>query len=103
MYFEFKTITPEELEQSLANGENLNLVDVREPDEITKGMIPGARHINIAEIPYSLHLFDKEKEYILICQSGTRSQMGCEFLDERGFKVVNMVGGMNRWQGELSK
>lgn len=104
MFEEFEnTITPEELQEKLARGEKVNIVDVREDDEVAAGMIPGAIHIMLAEVPISLDKFKKDEEYILVCRSGSRSQMGCEFLDERGYKVVNMVGGMSKWTGELKK
>lgn len=103
VFLEIKSITAEELKEKLENGEKLNIVDVREAEEVAEGMIPGAVHIPLAEIPLSLDKFEKDKEYILVCRSGQRSQMGCEYLDEHGIKVVNMVGGMLNWTGKVQK
>ncbi|MEH7384168.1 rhodanese-like domain-containing protein [Bacillus sp. JJ1521] len=96
----FEEITTEELKQKLEEGEKLNLVDVREDEEVAGGMIPGAKHIKMMEIPENLDYFDKDTEYIIICRSGGRSFNVCAYLDDQGYKVVNMVGGMMNWTGE---
>jgi len=93
-------ITTEELQEKLKKGENLELVDVREDEEVESGMIPGAKHIKMGEIPANLDYFDKEKEYIFICRSGRRSENVCYYLQDQGFKVRNMLGGMLDWSGE---
>jgi rhodanese-related sulfurtransferase len=97
---EIKIITPEELQKKLEAGEKLELVDVREDFEVAEGMIPGAKHIPMGEIPANLRLFDKDKEYIFICRSGHRSENVCYYLQMQGYKVRNMIGGMINWQGE---
>jgi len=93
-------ITTEELQEKLKNGEKLELVDVREDEEVEAGMIPGAKHIKMGEIPANLDYFDKEKEYIFICRSGRRSENVCYYLQDQGYKVRNMLGGMLDWSGE---
>jgi rhodanese-related sulfurtransferase len=97
---ELKVITPEEVEKKLEAGEKLELVDVREDEEVVYGMIPGAKHIRMGDIPANLDYFDKNKEYILICRSSHRSGNVCYYLQERGLKVRNMIGGMLAWTGE---
>ena len=98
---EIKIITPKELEAKIEAGEKLELVDVREYEEVQAGMVEGAKHIPMGEIPARLDEFDKDKEYIFICRSGGRSGNVCHYLQEQGFKVVNMVGGMLDWTGEV--
>ncbi|MFP7299443.1 rhodanese-like domain-containing protein [Neobacillus niacini] len=97
---EIQTITPEELKKKLEENEKLELVDVREDDEVAQGMIPGAKHIRMGEIPANLDYFDKDKEYIFICRSSARSGNVCYYLQEQGYKVRNMIGGMLAWPGE---
>ncbi len=97
-----KTITTDELEKKLSNGEDLLLVDVREDEEVEEGMIPGAKHIKMGEIPESLDQFEKDKEYIFICRSGNRSGNVANYMQEQGYKVVNMEGGMMNWSGETA-
>ncbi|PLR77078.1 rhodanese-like domain-containing protein [Bacillus sp. V3-13] len=95
-----ETITTEELKKKLESGEKLELVDVREDEEVEQGMIPGARHIRMGTIPDNLDKFDKNKEYIFICRSGRRSENVCYYMQDKGYKVRNMVGGMLEWEGE---
>ncbi|MBU8879802.1 rhodanese-like domain-containing protein [Bacillus sp. FJAT-29790] len=94
-----ETITTDVLEKKLAAGEKLELVDVREDEEVEHGMIPGAKHIRMMTIPENLEYFDKDKEYIFICRSGNRSSNVCYYLQDQGYKVRNMVGGMLEWRG----
>ncbi|OJH17339.1 rhodanese-like domain-containing protein [Bacillus obstructivus] len=96
---EFPIITPNELKEKLERGEKLNLIDVREADEVAEGMIPEAKHIPMGEIPESLDQLDQNVEYIMICRSGGRSARVCQFLQDNGYKVVNMEGGMLNWTG----
>ena len=98
--YEMKEITPEEIQQKLEKGEKLELIDVREDDEVEAGMIPQARHIRMNEIPDNLDALDKDKETIFICRSGGRSGNVCAYLQERGYNVVNMTGGMLEYKGE---
>lgn len=95
-----ETITTDELQKKLEAGEKLKLIDVREDEEVAGGMIPGARHIRMNTIPENLDTFDKDTEYIFICRSGNRSGHVCHYLQEQGYKVRNMVGGMLEWKGE---
>ncbi|WP_419955868.1 rhodanese-like domain-containing protein [Neobacillus niacini] len=98
---EIQVITPEELKKKLEQGEKLDLVDVREYEEVAQGMIPGAKHIRMGEIPANLDYFDKEKEYIFICRSSARSGNVCSYLQDQGYKVRNMIGGMLAWPGDV--
>lgn len=97
---ELNVITPEELQKKLESGEKLELVDVREDEEVVFGMVPGAKHIRMGDIPANLDYFDKETEYIFICRSGNRSGNVCYYLQDQGYKVRNMIGGMLAWTGE---
>ncbi len=93
-------ITTAEVQKKLAENENLQLIDVREHEEVAYGMVPGAKHIPMGEIPVRLEELDKEKEYIFICRSGRRSENVCHYLQEQGYKCINMAGGMLDWEGE---
>jgi rhodanese-related sulfurtransferase len=95
-----KEITPDELKNLLKHGETINIVDVREDEEVAEGMIPEAVHIRMGDIPEKLNFFDKKEEYIFVCRSGRRSENVCLYLQEKGIKSTNMVGGMLEWTGE---
>lgn len=60
-----KTITAKEVETLLREGKPLNIVDVREADEVAAGKIPGAMHIPLGLIEFRMDELDKNKEYIL--------------------------------------
>ncbi len=98
--YEMKEITPEEVQRKVDNGEKIELIDVREDEEVEAGMIPQARHIRMNDIPDHLDALDKEKETIYICRSGARSANVCAYLQDKGYNVVNMVGGMLDYKGE---
>ncbi|MFC0274510.1 rhodanese-like domain-containing protein [Metabacillus herbersteinensis] len=97
---EIKEITTAELQKKLEAGEKLELIDVRENEEVAEGMIPNAKHIRMGDIPDNLEAIDKEKEVIFICRSGGRSGNVCAYLQDQGYKVRNMVGGMLEWEGQ---
>lgn len=96
-----KEVKPSDIERCLKGDEKLNIIDVREENEIKTGKIPGAKHIPLGEILTRLDELDKDKEYIMVCRSGNRSGLASEWLTEKGFKVKNMVGGMSDWESDM--
>jgi len=98
-----KTITPKEVESMLNEGKNLKIIDVREAEEVAEGKIPGAVNIPLGLVEFRMNELDKNKEYIMVCRSGGRSGRATEFLEGRGFNVINMEGGMLAWEGEIEK
>ncbi|MEH6937130.1 rhodanese-like domain-containing protein [Bacillus sp. JJ664] len=97
-----KQITPKEVEELLSKGEKLNIVDVREVEELESGNIRGILNIPLGLLEFRMHELDKSKEYILVCRSGGRSGRACQLLDSQGYNVMNMTGGMLEWEGELN-
>jgi rhodanese-related sulfurtransferase len=94
-----QTITPDQLKMRLDQGEEIAMIDVREPEEIAQGMISGARHIQLATIPERLSEIAKDKETIIICRSGNRSGRAIEYLESLGYtNLVNLAGGMLEWE-----
>ncbi|NIR38344.1 MAG: rhodanese-like domain-containing protein [Actinobacteria bacterium] len=76
-------------------GETGQLIDVREPDEVATGTLPGAINIPLAELPGRIDELDRSRTVVLLCRSGGRSAMAAEFLTNQGFDdVVNLAGGM---------
>ncbi|PGT80504.1 rhodanese-like domain-containing protein [Bacillus sp. AFS040349] len=82
-------------------GEELNLIDVREVEEVAQGKIPGAINIPLGLLEFRMHELDKTKEYIMVCRSGGRSAQASKFLESHGFNVINMTGGMLAWEGPI--
>jgi len=94
-------ITPNQVEEQMEKDDDMIIIDVREDEEVAQGTIEGAKHIALQHIPYSMHNLDKAKHYVLVCRSGGRSNTAAAYLNEHGFKVSNMVGGMLKWEGEV--
>ncbi|MEC0371845.1 rhodanese-like domain-containing protein [Paenibacillus chibensis] len=93
-------IDPSELRKRLMDGETPQMIDVREDEEVAQGMISGAKHIPLGQIPDRLDEIPKEGEVIMICRSGGRSMRACQFLQQHGIECTNMTGGMLRWNEE---
>ena len=96
-----KEMTAKEVQQRIENGERLNLIDVREVDEIQAGYIPGITHIPLGLLEFRTHELDKNKPYIMVCRSGGRSGQATQYLESQGFDVTNMTGGMLSWEGKV--
>lgn len=96
-----KTITPEEVLDLLDANEDLNIIDVREDGEVVNGIIPGAIHIPLGQIPERLDELNVETPYIFVCHAGGRSFSACSYLEGKGYDVTNLEGGMSSWEGEL--
>lgn len=94
-----KQILPNEVENLRNQGKEFSIIDVRETDEVAAGKIPGAVNIPLGLLEFRLQDLDKSKEHIVVCRSGGRSSMAAKLLEEHGYKVINMAGGMNEWQG----
>ena len=94
-------ITPLEVQKKLKTNKTIHLIDVREIDEVKEGKIPQAIHIPLGLLEFRMHELDKGIEYTMVCRSGGRSGRAVQLLEANGFKVVNMVGGMNDWEGPV--
>jgi rhodanese-related sulfurtransferase len=93
-----ETITVEELKVRLDAGEKPLMIDVREPEEVAFGMIPGAIHLPMGQIPQRLDEIPREGEVIFVCRSSHRSGQVCDYLNMLGYeKPVNLLGGMLAW------
>lgn len=97
---DIKELSPEEVDAVKRNN-HIQLIDVREDEEVAQGIIENAIHIPLGDIPNEYENLDKDKEYIMICRSGRRSYNAAAFLQDQGFQVSNMAGGMLNWQGEI--
>lgn len=95
-----KNMTAKEVENVLNEGKSLNIIDVREVEEVAGGKIPGAVNIPLGLLEFRMHELDKSKEYVMVCRSGGRSASASLFLESYGYKVINMLGGMMSWEGK---
>jgi adenylyltransferase/sulfurtransferase len=94
-------LTVKELKARIDAGENVQLIDVREPYEYQIAQI-GGKLIPQNEVPNRLVEIDRDREVVVQCRSGARSQRIAEFLVQAGYpKVVNLAGGILAWSDEI--
>lgn len=82
------------------------LIDVRTNEEYTQGTIPGAMSLNIHSEDFKrvIEVLPREREIIVFCQSGKRSQEAFEMLTSLGFKNVSqLAGGYEVWREAQEK
>lgn len=84
--------------QVAADTTGARVVDVREPDEVATGAIPGSVAIPLSHLAARTQELDPATPVITVCQSGRRSQQTAELLAAAGFTASNTTGGMNAWR-----
>lgn len=96
----FAAIDPLGLQDMKQHG-GMVLVDVRNDQEVSRGVIPGARHIPLHLLPARFEEIDRSLVVVFYCQSGARSAQAGAFLRGKGWQeVYNLAGGMNAWLRE---
>ena len=90
-------IRPEELKRRLDNGEDILVLDVREPHEYEICHLRG-HLIPLGDLPRRVHELDSSREIVAYCKIGVRSAKAVEFLRSMGFRRVrNLTGGIDAW------
>ena len=92
-----KEIAFDEFYQLYQNGQ-LSLVDVREIEEFKMLHLEGAHNLPLSQLTDTYDQLDKELLHYVICKSGMRSARACQFLEEYGYKVINVQGGMTAFE-----
>ncbi len=91
-------VTAEELKKQLDRGENVFVLDVREPNEYQICKIAGSKLIPLGELPQRVAELDRDREMVVHCKMGGRSAKAVALLQERGFtRVRNLKGGILAW------
>jgi sulfur-carrier protein adenylyltransferase/sulfurtransferase len=94
-------IRPEELKRRLDAGEEIFILDVREPHEYQICNLNGSL-IPLADLPRRVHELDSSREIVVHCKSGGRSAKAVEFLRQSGFKrATNLTGGILAWAANI--
>jgi len=73
-------------------------LDVRTPSEFKMRSIPGFVNVPLNQLPAKLDKIPKNKEIVVICQSGMRSSRACSLLKKSGYQVTNVSGGMGAYR-----
>jgi len=96
-------IMPRELKARLDRGEDLFILDVREPHEYQICNLRG-HLIPLGELPRRVHELDSSREIVAHCRSGKRSAEAVDFLRKAGFrKILNLKGGILAWSDEVDR
>jgi rhodanese-related sulfurtransferase len=98
---EIHQITVAELKQLQDRESDFALIDVREPDDVQKGTIPGATTIprGVLELKIDEVTDDKDKKIVLYCGGGSRSALAAYMLQKMGFRnVLSLTGGFRAWK-----
>jgi len=96
-------ITVKELKRRIDSGEDVQLIDVREPYEYQIAQI-GGKLIPQNDVPNRLGEIDRDREVVVHCRSGARSQKIAEFLKQQGYaRVANVKGGILAWSDEIDQ
>ncbi len=94
-------MTPVELKQKLDAGDDIFVLDVREPHEFQIAQI-GGHLIPLGDLQKRVGELDPSKEVVVHCKMGGRSQKAAEFLQQSGFKKVhNLAGGIDAWSTQV--
>jgi rhodanese-related sulfurtransferase len=94
-------ITPAEFVARRERGDALTLLDVREDWELGVASVPGIVHIPMGQVADRLGELDSARETVVLCRSGRRSLEVAKFLQQNGFKAVNLAGGILAWSRDL--
>ena len=96
-------ITASELKAKIDAGDDIQLIDVRQPDEYAFAKIDGAKLIPLGEIMSRVDEIDETREAVIHCKMGGRSARAIEALERSGFKgsLKNLVGGITAWSNDV--
>ena len=96
-------ITASELKAELDAGADIQLIDVRQPDEYAFAKIEGAKLIPLGEIIARMDELDPARETVIHCKMGGRSARAIEALQHLGFtgNMKNLVGGITAWSNDV--
>ncbi|MDR1857492.1 MAG: molybdopterin-synthase adenylyltransferase MoeB [Desulfovibrio sp.] len=98
-------ITPAELKARIDKGDDLQIIDIREPHEQALYAFPGAISIPIGQLARRSDELDPSKDAVFICKIGQRSAYAIQIMEECGYegKMLNLQGGVNAWAREVDK
>ena len=96
-------ITATELKAAMDSGADIQLIDVRQPDEYAAAKIEGAKLIPLGEIIARMDELDPTRETVIHCKMGGRSARAIEALERSCYTgtMKNLVGGITAWSNEV--
>src|SRR6266700_2820904 len=96
-------ITATELKRRLDRGDDIQIIDVREPHEYEIARIAGTKLIPLGQIVNRLNEIDPSRDVVCHCKGGVRSAKAIEALNRAGFpgRLINLKGGITAWSNEV--
>lgn len=97
-----RVLTAQALQQLMqAQPDALHLLDVREDWERQLVAIAGSLHIPLGQLKARFEELPRDRECLVYCHHGMRSQQAAMFLEAQGFQAVNLQGGIDAWAAEV--
>ncbi|HEU4479549.1 MAG TPA: rhodanese-like domain-containing protein [Pyrinomonadaceae bacterium] len=96
-------ISATELKQRLDQGDDIQIVDVREAHELAVAKMPGTIHIPLGQVLNRMSEIDPNRETVVHCKMGGRSAKAIEVLKRAGFtgSLSNLTGGITAWSNDV--
>lgn len=95
----FQSLSPQEAKALIEGRPDLALVDVREPQELYEGSIPGSQLVPFRDIAQGRLTLPKDRPLLLICAVGGRSYMVGQYFSRKGYpEIYNLSGGIAAWK-----
>jgi sulfur-carrier protein adenylyltransferase/sulfurtransferase len=94
-----REVTPAQVKEMRARGENAVYLDVREPNEWNLGHRPGAMHIPRGTLETKVEAaVPRDRKVVIYCAGGNRSALAADTMQQMGYQdVVSMSGGFTGW------
>ena len=94
-----KEISVSDLARMLHREDHFELVDIRTPAEIERGVLPRAKTLPMHMVPLKLRYFtESPRQIVVYCRTGSRSAQVCRFLNQQGIhNVISLRGGIVKW------
>ena len=100
-------VTPQDVQQQLARGGALTIIDVREPEEFALSRIEGSELVPMGSIPAQLQRLEglaDERSLMVLCHHGVRSLQVVSWLRTHGVdNCFSVAGGIDRWSLEVDR
>jgi rhodanese-related sulfurtransferase len=94
-------VSPAEFISRRDQGAPLTLLDVREAWELAVANVPGTLHIPMGEVGQRLSEIDRQRPVVVLCRSGRRSLEVAKLLQQNGYEVSNLAGGILAWSKDV--
>ena len=96
-------ITATQLKERLDRGDDLQIIDVREPNEYETARLEGSKLIPLGQVVNRMGEIEAGRETIVHCKLGGRSAKAIETLKGAGFagRLVNLKGGITAWSNDV--